>query len=91
MLVGSQGMRARSCSLRRRWKALAGSGLGTKGRMGGVGGMYVGFSDGLEDCAGVESVVDAGEADEVEMLELEGSVVRYVKPEAAESLLGCSV
>jgi hypothetical protein len=39
----------------------------------------------------VESVVDAGEADEVEMLELEGSVVRYVKPEAAESLLGGSV
>jgi hypothetical protein len=30
----------------------------------------VGFSDGLEECAGVESMVDAGEADDVEMLEL---------------------
>ena len=66
MVVGSQGVRARSCSLRRRWKALAGSGAGTKGAMGGVGG----FSGGLGECSGVESVFDAGEADEVEMLEL---------------------
>ena len=70
MVVGSQGVRARSCSLRRRWKALAGSGAGTKGAMGGVGGLCVGFTGGLGECSGVESVFDAGEADEVEMLEL---------------------
>jgi hypothetical protein len=71
MLMGSQGTRAMSCSLRRRWKALAGSRLGTRGGTIGKGGLYVSFSDGQEDCADVESVLDAGEADDAEMLELE--------------------
>ena len=44
--------------------------MGTKGGMVAVGGLYVALSDGLEDWADVESVLGAGEADNVELLEL---------------------